>query len=214
MGGVRKAFLELAGEPALVHALRPFLRELRVTKVVVALPPDDAAAPPPWLRRLAPRVGVVPGGGTRTESVRAAIGALPAELDAIAVHDAARPLVTAAVVARCIDLALEGFGAVAGCPAVDTLKRVGPDQTIVDTPDRAAFWHAQTPQVFPASVLRAAYADPAADGTDDATLVERAGPAMVVRMVDAGAANLKVTQPLDVLVAEAILRGRAAPGGA
>jgi len=214
MGGVRKALLELAGEPALLHALRPFLAERRVTSVAVALPPDDASAPPPWLTRLDRRVRVVAGGATRTESVRAAIAALPAEVDVIAVHDAARPLVTMAVVSRCLDLALRGFGAVAGCPAVDTLKRVGPDQEVVDTPDRATLWHAQTPQVFPARVLRAAYADPAADGTDDATLVERAVTDIVVRMVDAGAANLKVTHPLDVLVAEAILRSRASPGDA
>jgi 2-C-methyl-D-erythritol 4-phosphate cytidylyltransferase len=209
MGGVAKAFLDIAGEPALLRALRPFLEEPRVLSVAVALPADQVASAPDWLVALGPRVRVVRGGATRTQSVRAAIGALPAELDVIAVHDAARPLVTAEVVARCIDLALEGCGAVAGCPAVDTLKRVGPDGAVLDTPDRRAFWHAQTPQVFPAAVLRAAYADPAAEGTDDAALVERARPDMVVRMVDAGASNLKVTRQVDVLVAEAILRSRA-----
>lgn len=208
MGGVRKAFLELAGEPVLLHALRPFLDEPRVAGVCVALPGDRASDPPPWLLELAPRVMLVPGGATRTQSVRAAIEALPRDLDVIAVHDAARPLLTADVLATCIELALAGFGAVAGFPAVDTLKRVDMDGAVVDTPDRSRHWHAQTPQVFPAEVLRAAYADPATEGTDDAALVERAHPEIVVRMVDAGATNLKVTRPVDVAVAEAILRHR------
>lgn len=205
MGGVRKAFLELAGEPVLLHALRPFLAEPRVVAVAVALPAEQAASPPEWLARLAPRLLVVRGGATRTESVRAALEALPAEVDVIAVHDAARPLVTDSVVATCIDLAAQGFGAVAGCPAVDTIKRVDGEGSVVETPDRTTLWHAQTPQVFPAAVLRAAYADPRAEGTDDAALVERTESGTVVRMVDAGPSNLKVTRPLDVLVAEALV---------
>ena len=209
MGGVRKAFLELAGEPTLRHALRPFLADNRVVAVAVALTPEDASSPPPWLLDLAPRVRVVAGGSTRSQSVRSAIAALPEDLDAIAVHDAARPLVTPGVVAACIDLALQGFGAVAGCPAVDTLKRIDEGGHVLDTPDRSRFWHAQTPQAFPARVLRAAYADAGAEGTDDSALVERAGSGVRVQMVDAGPSNLKVTRPEDVRLAEAILRGRA-----
>jgi 2-C-methyl-D-erythritol 4-phosphate cytidylyltransferase len=205
MGGVRKAFLDLAGEPVLLRALRPFLAEPRVVHVVVAVSGEDA---PGWLLDFDPRVAVVAGGATRTQSVRAAIDALVPDLDVIAVHDAARPLVTTDVVSSCIELALAGFGAVAGCPAVDTMKHVDPDGSVLDTPDRSRLWHAQTPQVFPARVLRRAYADPAAEGTDDAALVERADPSSVVRMVDAGPSNLKVTRPVDVLLAEAILHHR------
>jgi 2-C-methyl-D-erythritol 4-phosphate cytidylyltransferase len=208
MGGVRKPFLDLWDEPVLLHALRPFLAEPRVVAVVVALPADDAHAPPAWLADFDPRVTVIAGGATRTQSVRAAIATLPAELDVIAVHDAARPLVTTAVVARCIDLARQGFGAVAGCPVVDTLKRVDEDVAIVETPDRTAFWHAQTPQVFPAAVLRAAYARPGAEGTDDAALVELAAPSLRVKMVDAGPSNMKITRAEDVPIAEALLRAR------
>ena len=208
MGGVRKAFLNLAGEPVLLRALRPFLAEPRVVQVVVALWSEEAGGPPEWLLEHDPRISVVAGGATRTQSVRAAVGALDPDLDAIAVHDAARPLVTADVVSSCIELALAGVGALAGCPAVDTIKHVDPDGSVLDTPDRSRLWHAQTPQVFPARALRAAYADPAAEGTDDAALVERADPSVVVRMVDAGTTNFKVTRPVDVLLAEAILRNR------
>jgi 2-C-methyl-D-erythritol 4-phosphate cytidylyltransferase len=208
MGGVRKPFIELLGEPVLVHALRPLLDDPRVVEVVVALAPEDVASPPSWLLELDGRVRVVAGGDTRTDSVRAALAALPRDLDVIAVHDAARPLVTREVVGRCIDLASGGCGAVAGCPAVDTLKEIGPDGAIVCTPDRARFWHAHTPQVFPADILRQAYALDGGEATDDAALVERVGGE--VRLVDDGPSNMKVTRPEDVPVAEALLRSRRA----
>ena len=209
MGGVRKPFVHLAGEPLLAHALRALLGDDRVVSVVVALAPDDALDPPEWLVTLDPRIRTVQGGESRTDSVRAALAALPDELDVIAVHDAARPLVTTDVVSRCIDMAEEGVGAVAGCPVVDTLKEVGPDGTVVDTPDRSRFWRAHTPQVFPADVLRRAYATASEAATDDAALVERLGGR--VRLVDDGTSNLKVTHAEDVKVAEAILKGRQDP---
>ena len=203
MGGVKKPFLELAGVPVLERALRPFLDDARVVSIVVALPPDDGEGAPAWLTSLDPRIRVTAGGATRTESVRAGIAGLEADLDVIAVHDAARPFVTAEVVARCVDIASGGVGAVAGTPAVDTLKRVDARGYIVETPPREAMWHAQTPQVFPAAALRRAYADGAGEGTDDAALVEALG--LPVRMVDAGPGNFKVTRPDDLEVAEAVL---------
>jgi 2-C-methyl-D-erythritol 4-phosphate cytidylyltransferase len=208
MGGARKAFLELRGEPVLLHALRPFLAESRVVSVVAVLPPESAESAPEWLTHLDARIRVAAGGATRTQSVRAGLGVLPADLDAIAVHDAARPLVEPSVVSACLDLALAGFGAVAGCPAVDTLKRVDGGRRVVATPDRASFWQAQTPQVFPAEALRRAYADPSVEATDDAALVERFATNVAVTMVDAGTTNLKITRPADVLIAEAVLQGR------
>lgn len=209
MGGVRKAFLKIAGQPVLEHALHEFLDDERVVAVAVALAPDDAESPPAWLTGLDPRITVVRGGDSRTESVRAAISALPEDVDVIAVHDAARPLVTQDVVERCLDLAQQGYGAVAGCPAVDTMKFVDSSHSVLETPDRSTLWAAHTPQVFPAGVLRAAYGHPGADGTDDAAVVELHDPSLRVRMVDDGGSNLKVTRPVDVHVAEAVLASRA-----
>ena len=205
MGGQRKPFLELAGEPVLVHALRPFLADPRVVAVAVALPADDAQAPPAWLMALDDRITILAGGASRTESVRRAVESLPQDVDVIAVHDAARPLVTARTVAECIAVAAGGIGAVAGCPAVDTMKTVDEMGRITGTPDRTTLWHAHTPQVFPAQLLRDAYAA-GATGTDDAALVEAHGGE--VRMVDGGSTNLKVTHPADVGLAEAILVAR------
>lgn len=206
MGGVRKPFLELAGRPALVHALRPFLAEPRVVSVVVALAAEDASAPPAWLTELDPRVSIVEGGATRTQSVRRAIAALPDDIDVIAVHDAARPLVTANTVGQCIDVAGRGSGAVAGCRSVDTMKRVDEGGRVIETLARAALWRAQTPQVFPADVLLRAYGVEGAEGTDDAALVEQIGGA--IQMVDAGPWNIKVTHAEDVVVAGAVLMRR------
>lgn len=206
MGGIRKPFLDLDGEPVVVHALRPFLAQDRVVSVVVALAAGDAAAPPDWLAALDPRVRVVAGGATRAESVRLALAALPPDLDVIAVHDAARPLVTPEAVARCLDIAQAGEGAVLGCPAVDTMKEVDGTGRVVATPPRERLWHAHTPQVFPAAALRRAYAGSLEGATDDASLAEATG--LPVRMVDAGGPNLKVTRPDDVILAEAVLRAR------
>lgn len=206
MGGVRKPFLELAGEPVLLHAIRPFLRDDRVVRVVVALAPADAAEPPEWLLAADDRIEVVTGGDTRGASVAHCLQAIPTDVHVIAVHDAARPLVTEEVVRRCIDLAASGVGAVAGCPAVDTMKVVDGGDFIRSTADRTTLWHAHTPQVFPAGALRRAYASGDMGATDDAALVE--GEGVRVRMVDDGADNPKITRPADVIVAEAMLEAR------
>lgn len=206
MGGVRKPFLELGGEYVLVRSLRPFLSDDRVVAVVVALAPGDADDPPPWLTDLDTRIQVVAGGATRGQSVAKCLDALPDDLDVIAVHDAARPLVTHEVIQRCFDVASSGVGAVAGCPAVDTMKVVDADAFIASSPDRSKLWHAHTPQTFPAAALRAAYASMDDAATDDAALVGAQG--IRIRMIDDGGLNPKITRPGDLAIGEAILQGR------
>jgi len=125
MGGVRKPFLELLGEPLLLHSLRPFLTHPQVVAVAVAFPEVELRDPPDWLARVDSRVVLVQGGATRSESVWEALQALPESLELIAVHDAARPLVTRDIIDRCLEAVDEGTGAVAGWPAVDTVKQVG-----------------------------------------------------------------------------------------
>lgn len=209
MGGTRKPFLELGGEPLLVRALRPFLEHPRVTCVAVALGWEDSIAPPDWLVRLDPRIRIVLGGDTRGDSVGAALDALPWDVDLVAVHDAARPLVTRDILDRCLAAAGAGRGAVAGWPAVDTLKEVDPEGRVVATPDRERIWYAQTPQVFPRDLLVAAYREARVAGitnTDDAALVERIGGEVV--MVRGAPGNLKVTTPEDLPLAEFFLKLR------
>lgn len=210
MGGLRKAWLELHGEPLLVHALRPFLADPRTQAVCVALSPDEAAPPPRWLVDLDSRIQVVAGGATRAASVAQAVAALPPDLDQVLVHDAARPLVTRAVIDRVVERVATGVGAVAGLPAIDTVKLVDADGAIERTPQRDRVWMAQTPQGFPASMLRRAldrlegHTNVEAQITDDASLVELLGER--VEMVEGDARNFKVTRPDDLDRAAEVLR--------
>lgn len=207
MGGRRKQYLELDGQPVLLRAIRPFLRRRDVVEVVVALPPDDVEAPPGWLVDADPRVRLVPGGETRGASVRAGVEALSPEARIVAIHDGARPLLDADTVERCLEEARGGRGAVAGWPAVDTMKQVDDSGRILRTPERSSLWHAQTPQVFPRDVIAEAYRS-ASEGelsaTDDSALVERRGGS--VHMVRGSSRNIKVTRSDDMAVAETLLR--------
>ncbi len=213
MGGRKKAFLELGGEPLLLRTLRPFLEHPDVVSVVVAVPPEDLGSLPDWLGGADPRVRAVPGGITRLHSVRAALSGLHSGVRTVLVHDAARPLVTREIIDRCIRVARAGEGAVAGWPAVDTLKEVESDGRVLSTPDRSTLWCAQTPQGFPREALLEAYRKGVEEGvaaTDDAALFARYGGK--VRMVEGAPWNLKVTHPDDLAVAELLFRMRRGDG--
>jgi 2-C-methyl-D-erythritol 4-phosphate cytidylyltransferase len=174
-----------------------------IDRIVVALPPGVAAP--------AGTLGV-PGGEHRSQSVRAALH--EAAGDPVVVHDAARPLVTAAIVQATLDelAAHDCDGAIAAAPVTDTVKEAA-DGEVVRTLDRATLWAVQTPQTFRRDALARALDAPddvLATATDDAWLVERAGG--TVRVVAAPRENLKVTTPGDLRVAELALRERAADG--
>ena len=167
--------------------------------MVVAGPPE--LEPPAGVR-------VVPGGAERSQSVRNALAASSG--DPVLVHDAARPLLTPALVERCLDALAPGVDAVVAAARVtDTTKEAGADGVVRRTLDRSALWAVQTPQVFRRAALEAALGRPddvVAAATDDASLVEQAGG--VVRVVEAPRENLKVTTPLDLRVAELLLAAR------
>jgi 2-C-methyl-D-erythritol 4-phosphate cytidylyltransferase len=174
------------------------LRDGGCRSVVVALP-EGFDAPEGC-------VGV-PGGSERSHSVRNALAA--ARGDVVVVHDAARPLVTAALVRACIAEVEAGADcALAAAPVVDTIKEAE-GRAVRRTLDRSALWAVQTPQAFRRAALEAALAQPddvLARATDDASLVEAQGGRVVV--VDAPRENLKVTTPLDLRVAELLLAER------
>lgn len=208
-GGVRKQYLELTGEPILLRSLRPFLDHPDFEWIVVALPAADMSEPPLFLPE---GVVVVAGGETRGDSVRLALDAVPHRARVVLVHDAARPLLSRALVDRVLHATTEDAGAVAAVPVVDTLKRVGDDGAVTATIERAGLWRAQTPQAFPRAMLADAYARALADGvvaTDDAAVVERYGGRVTV--VDGDERNIKVTRPEDLRLAETLLATSMSP---
>jgi 2-C-methyl-D-erythritol 4-phosphate cytidylyltransferase len=211
MGGVLKPFLELAGEPVLARCLRPFLARRDVEWVVVALSPGMLHSPPAWLEA-DPRVRLVAGGAERGESVGNALAAVPAAAEVVLVHDAARPLVTSAIIDRCVAAAAAGRSVIAAVAVADTIKVVEEDGLIRETPDRTRLRAAQTPQAFPAAVLREACRRAVEDGytgTDDAALVARYGTSVYV--VEGAPDNLKLTTAADLSLAEALLEQQARP---
>lgn len=202
-----KALLPLRGRPLFLHALAAFLAVPSIRRIVLAVP---AGLERGFARKL-PRgacVTIVRGGRRRQDSVARALAAMPSDVDIVAVHDAARPLVTPYTIRRAVALASRHGAAVVAEPASDTIKRVR-GGIVVETPDRATLWHAQTPQVFRASLLRRALALAGRHGweaTDCSSLVERAGGRVRVRVLRPDRPNPKVTRPGDLARIAALLR--------
>jgi 2-C-methyl-D-erythritol 4-phosphate cytidylyltransferase len=214
----------LAGRPMVEWSIAACRGAASVRSIVVACPPGH-------VHELAGGdVGVVDGGATRAQSVSNALTAVGTEL--VAIHDAARPLVTAKLIDGVVETLLadpEADGAIAACPVTDTIKEVAPGpfppspgcnalspregektfHRVGGTVDRGRLWAAQTPQVFRVEALRAAMVgdrDRIAEATDEAMLIEAAGGRVLIHPAAAG--NLKVTTPFDLKLAELLLKER------
>ena len=208
--GAPKALRWVGGEPLLVHAVRGLWRSGAVDLVVVAAPPGAAAEVADLLGEAVPgaETRVVEGGDVREESVAAALAALDAETDVVLVHDAARAFTPPEVVRRVVQAVRDGAPAVVPVVAVtDTFKRVGDDDAVQATVDRTRLRAVQTPQGFRRDVLERAHRERAGAATDDAALVEALGERVTV--VPGSDEAFKVTRPLDLVLAEALLRSRA-----
>lgn len=213
--GSPKALRELAGAPILVHAVHALASSRQVDLIVIAAPEADVES----VRALVGQqdypcdVSVVAGGDTRQDSVARALFSLPDEVSIVLVHDAARPLVPAAVIERVVAAVRDGHEAVVpGIAVVDTMKRVDEAGDVVETVDRSTLRVIQTPQGFPREILTRAHAQADDVVTDDAGLAERIG--VRVHVVEGHEDALKVTRPNDLLIAEAIVAKRRAHGGA
>ena len=164
--------------------------------IVLVVPPDSAGRREPGVD------AVVPGGATRSESVRAGLAAVPGEADVVLVHDGARPMATIALFEAVVAAVRGGAdAAIPGVPVANTVKRVQGER-VVGTVDRSDLVEVQTPQGFRAAALRSAHAEEP-DATDDAALVETAGGRVVV--VAGEPSNLKLTHPHDLVVARVLL---------
>jgi 2-C-methyl-D-erythritol 4-phosphate cytidylyltransferase len=190
--GAPKQFADLGGRPLVAWSLET--ARLACEGVVLVVPANSPSNS--WA---ADRV--VPGGATRSASVRAGLAAVPDDADIIAVHDAARPLARLDLWTAVLDAVKAGAdGAIPASAVVDTVKEVGPDGHLV-TLDRSRLVAVQTPQAFRGELLRRAH-HAASDATDDAALVEAAGGRVV--LVEGPPDNLKVTSPSDLILAAAL----------
>jgi 2-C-methyl-D-erythritol 4-phosphate cytidylyltransferase len=154
-------------------------------------------------------VQLISGGETRQESVYNGLQALPAAAERVLIHDGARCLATPQLLDRCATVLLDCPGLIAAVPVKDTIKVVNETGIIQDTPDRRQLWAAQTPQGFDVPLLKQCHEQGRSLGwevTDDAALFERCG--LPVRIVEGEETNLKVTTPVDLAIAEFILRQR------
>lgn len=209
-----KCLVEVHGSPLFVWALRPFLRVTAIEQVILVGPSGHLKEVREMLKAagLADKVDdVVSGGEHRTDSVRAGLRRVRPGVDVVAIHDGARPLVTAELIARCLRAAAKHGAAVACEVSSDTLKQVRPGTlTVAATLDRNLVWRAGTPQTFRTNIIRRAYATARdlQDVTDDCMLVERLGIAPVV--VPAKSPNPKVTTQHDLRMVSALLAERKA----
>jgi len=214
--GPSKQFTELGGTPILIHTIRKFAASSQVTEIVVALRKDEMSGFQERLRSdntggVSAKTRLVEGGEHRQHSVANALATISASTDdVVLVHDAVRPFVTAEIVDEVIQGAQKFGAAIAGVPAVDTIKKVertADGALITATIPREHVVMAQTPQGFRYDVLKKAFDEAAADGflgTDEASLVERSGHEVAVVM--GSPRNIKITTPGDMELAEFYLQ--------
>jgi 2-C-methyl-D-erythritol 4-phosphate cytidylyltransferase len=211
LGGEQpKALVELAGRPLAAWAIEALAASTSVERLVVAAPPGYETQIAELATHTAPETPaeVVAGGASRSRSVANGLEAAK-DASVVVVHDAARPLVTAELVDRCV-AQLERWGsdaAIAAARATDTIKEADAGGRVTATLERSSLWAVQTPQVFRAVALRSAVMDAELDRAyDDAQLVEAVGGD--VRIVEAPRHNLKVTTAFDLEVAALLLEHR------
>lgn len=208
-----KQFTELGGTPILIHTLRKFAASPEVNEIYIALRANEIAGFRSRLEKeaLQKRIELVEGGEHRQHSVANAIGAIKADAeDVVLVHDGVRPFVTGQIIHDVVQAAAKHGAAIAGMPAVDTVKQVertSEGALIKTTIPREKVVMAQTPQGFRYGVLKKAFDEATADGflgTDEASLVERSGHEVAVVM--GSPKNIKITTPGDMELAEFYLK--------
>ena len=211
MGGVNKLFQPLDGVPVLVRTLTALERARRVDEIIVAAREEDLLEISRLCREygISKCVRVVRGGETRVHSaLQAALAASP-DMELLAVQDGARPLATPELIDQVIAAAVRCGAAAPAVAVKDTVKAVREDGGVTETLDRGRLRAVQTPQVFDAGLLKAALQSALERGspvTDDASAVEAVGK--VVFLVEGDEENLKITTPMDLILAEAIVKAR------
>lgn len=202
----KKVFVELNGRPVWVRTAEAFVNREDVVQTILVVSPEDLD----WFKdKFRPNLAfmnieIVTGGAERADSVRNALARVRADVDFVAVHDAARPLIAKAWIDRVFRAAEQHGAALLATPVTSTLKRVGASGRIEETVPRDNLWAAQTPQVFGRQLLLEAYAQRGAlQPTDEAQLIEQFGHA--VHVVEGSPLNIKLTNHDDFRMAELLL---------
>ena len=211
-GSSTKQFIELDGIPVVARTLKVFDNSDLIDEIIVVAKSDEIEKYDGFAEKYGIKkpFKVIEGGSTRQESARHGVDAVDDNSKFIAIHDAARCLITEDMIHKVCHGAYLHGGAILALPAIDTVKIGDKNLYIESTPERKLTWQAQTPQVFKVSAFRAATyiaRDEGFEGTDDASLLEHIR--IPVRLVEGSRENIKVTDPMDIYFAEAILRARA-----
>ncbi len=202
-----KPLLALDGDPVVIRTLKVFETHPLVASIILVVHEAYLNAYRDVVRDagLQKIAVIVPGGATRTQSIRIGLRELDADTGFVMVHDAVRPFVTPEIIEEGVLSAVIQKAAVTAVPVKPTLKVVDPRTGFVrETLDRSLIWEIQTPQTFERKLLERAYEDDD-EATDDASLVERIGAAVKIHM--GSYRNIKITTPEDMDFAEALLKG-------
>jgi 2-C-methyl-D-erythritol 4-phosphate cytidylyltransferase len=210
-GTEKKTFTKLDGRPVFLRTIEHFIHRTDICQTILAVAPEDMGTMKSQYGANLGFMGVklVEGGQQRSETVAKALAEVSDDAEYIAIHDAARPCVTADMIDAVFAEAVKSGAAILAAPLTGTIKRVGASKVIDETISRQGLYEAQTPQVFRKQWLKDAYAklDPKGqDITDDAQVVEQAGHA--VSIVESDPSNLKITTKSDLSLANAILKAR------
>jgi 2-C-methyl-D-erythritol 4-phosphate cytidylyltransferase len=204
MGGVDKSFLEMNGQPLSYWTLKNFAG-IKYSELIIVSPKNAEANYKKILNDLGMTAEFALPGKRRQDSVLSGLNRIK-DCEIVLIHDMARPNIKQNIIKASISAAQKSGAAIAGVPAKDTIKIVGDDMEIKETPSRKLLWQAQTPQVFKYELIMRAYKraqEYGYDATDDAEIVERLGEA--VKVVMGSYENIKVTTPEDVVVLERIM---------
>ncbi len=211
MNGVNKQLEKIGDTPVFVMSALKFERSERVGEIIIAAPEEEVLRYEKLARNfgVSKLAAVVAGGDTRAKSVRNALDAVSPKADYIAVHDGARPLISTEEIERVFADAEKYNAAIAAVPATDTVKSVGGNGFIEETPQRGKLYYAQTPQVFKKTLYMSCLEKLGAQAdsvTDDSSILELCGE--YVRITEINGCNMKITRPDDLAAAEAIYNNR------
>ena len=212
MGGESKQFIELCGIPVIARTVIQFEACDNIDEIIIVCKKEELPLYEDFANKYSIKkpLTVVEGGETRQDSARAGVDAVSSKSKFVAIHDAARCLITNDMISKVCHAAYLHEGAILAIKAVDTVKIADKNAFIESTPERKYAWQAQTPQVFRTNAFRAASyvaRDEEFEGTDDASLLEHIR--IPVKLCEGSRENIKVTEPIDILFAEAILARRA-----